>query len=124
MCLLLHSYLDTTNQLSFLESIYFEMYSQTEADRQNLILTDITNGTAKTEILYNPQGYPLYRFPVKSDSKYIYPAVMVHFRTVKMDTDVTVRCTAWVKDGDRSPQDDGSIFSTEFTFKMYHNPAG
>ena len=84
-----------------------------------MMVTDIASGTTKTEILYNPQGYPLYRFPAKGDSRYINPAVMVHFRSVKMDADVTVRCTAWVKDGDGSPQEDGSIYSTEFTFKIY-----
>lgn len=97
---------------------------KTEADRKNMMITDVSNNNSTTDIQYHPTGFPLYFFPVKSNSNYINPAVMVQFRSVKMDADVTVRCTAWVKDGDKSPQDDGSIYATEFTFRMYHKPAG
>lgn len=83
---------------------------KTETDRNNMKTLPTGTNNSTTEIEYHPHmGFPLYFFPVRNDSSYINPAVMVQFRSVKMNVDVTIRCTAWVLD---------NIISTEFTLRM------
>lgn len=79
--------------------------------------TDKGPVTIDTE--YHPKlGFPQFFFPAK-DKAFINPAVMVQFRSLQTNVKVKVRCTAWINtDGNTSPQDPDSIFSTEFTLKL------
>ena len=84
------------------------------------MVTIAGGNTTKAEMDYNPKmGFPLYFFPLKSGSDYISPAVMVQFKSLQMNTDITVRCTAWARNfNNGKPQDPDSAYSTEFTFRI------
>lgn len=77
-------------------------------------------GPVTIETEYHPKlGFPQFFYPGKNDKSFIDPAVMVQFRSLQSNVEVKVRCTAWVNnDENTSPQDYGSIFSTEFTLKL------